>query len=125
MAALALCRPACARLPHEYAGLSLDHRGRRAVVDQALRRHRCPDAFLDDGRHLEDARAADECVDTIADLHLRRCFGRPAVHANVAAAAGGRRLRTGLIDPDGPQPYVYPGPFDGDIVPARNDRCSR
>jgi len=91
------------------------------VVDQALRCHRCPDALLDDSRYLENARAADECVDTIADLHLRRCFGRRAVDTNVAATAGGGRLRTGLIDPDGPQPYVYPRLVDGNIVPAPTD----
>ena len=95
------------------------------MIDQALRRHRRPDPLLDDGRHLEDARTPDERVDTVADLYLRRRFGRRAVHANVAAAAGGRRLRTGLIDPDGPQPDVYPGLFDQGIVPAATNWCSR
>src|SRR5207302_5849871 len=104
-----------------YARLSLDHGRGWAVIDHAPRRHRRPDPLLNDRRHLEDARPPDERVDTVADLHLRRRLGRRAIHANVAAAAGGRRLRTGLIDPDGPQPYVYPGLLDRGIVPAATD----
>src|SRR5437773_11422167 len=118
LAALALCRTAAAGLADGYAWLSLYDRRGWAVIDHALRRHRRPDPLLDDGRHLEDARTPHECVDTVAYLHLRRGLGRRAVHANVAAAAGGRRLRTGLIDPDGPEPYVYPGLVDMGIVPA-------
>ena len=95
------------------------------MIDHALRRHRRPDALLDDGRHLEDARTADECVDAVADLHLRRRLGRRAVYANVAPAAGGRGLRTGLVDPDGPQPDVYAGLLDKGIVPAATNWCSR
>jgi len=119
--ALALGRAATAGLSNGYAWLSLDHRRGWAVIDHALRRHRRPDPLLDDGRHLEDARTSDERVDAVAHLHLRRGFGRPTVHANVAAAARGRRLRTGLIDPDGPQPDVYPGLVDMGIVPASSD----
>ena len=91
------------------------------MIDHALRRDRRPDPLLDDRRHLEDARPPDERVDTVADLHLRRRLGGGAVHTNVAAAAGGRRLRTGLVDPDGPQPYVYPGFVDMGIVPASTE----
>jgi len=91
------------------------------VIDQALRCRGCPNPLLNDSGHLEDAWAADERVDPVADLHLRRCLGRRAVDANVAATAGGGRLRTGLIDPDGPQPYVYPRLVDGNIVPAPTD----
>jgi hypothetical protein len=43
----------------------------------------------------------------------------------VAAAARGRRRRAGLVDPDGPQPDVYAGRVDGDIVPARAGGCWR
>jgi hypothetical protein len=95
------------------------------VIDKALCRHRRPDPLLDDDRHLENARTPNECVDPVSDLHLLRGFRRRAVYANVTATAGGRRLRTGLIDPDGPQPYVYPGRVDGDIVPVRTDACWR
>jgi hypothetical protein len=118
LAALALRRPTAAGLAYGYAWLSLDHWRGWAVIDYALRRHRRSHPLLDDGRHLEDARTPDERVDTVADLHLCRRLGRRAIHANVAAAAGGRRLRTGLIDPDGPQPDVYPGLVDMVIVPA-------
>src|SRR6266550_789010 len=121
LAALALRRTAAPGLAYGDAGLSLDHRRGWAVIDHALRRHRRPDPLLDDGRHLEDARTPDERVDPVAHLHLRRRFGRRAVHANVAAAARGRRLRTGLVDPDGPQPDVYPGLVDMGIVPASSD----
>src|SRR5437762_9293239 len=120
-AALALCRTAAAGLAYGYARLSLDHGRGWAVIDHALRRHRRSDPFLDDGRHLEDARPPDERVDAVAHLYLRRRLGRRAVHANVAAAAGGRRLRTGLIDPDGPQPDVYPRPVGLGLVPASSD----
>ena len=125
LAALALCRTAAAGLSYGYAWLSLYDRRGWAVIDHALRRHRRADPLLDDGRHLEGARTPDECVDPVADLHLRRRLGRRAVHANVAATAGGRCLRTGLIDPDGPQPYVYPGLVDMGIVPAATNCCSR
>ena len=122
-AAFALRRAPAAGFPHEYARLPLHHRRRRTVVDQALRRGWRPNPFLDDGRHLENARAPDVGVDTVADLHLGRCFRRRAVDTNVPAAAGGCRGRTGLVDPDGPQPNVYPGFVDGAIVPASTDGC--
>ena len=125
VASLALGGAASAGFAHEDTWLSLDHRCGRAVVDQAFRRHRRTNSLFDDDGHLEDARALDECVDAIADLHARRRLGRATVHTNVAATAGGRRRRTGLIDPDGPQPYIYPRTFDEVIVPAMTDRCSR
>ena len=124
LAALALRRTAAPGLAYGYAWLSLYDRRGWAVIDHALRRHRRADPLLDDGRHLEDARTPDECVDAVTDLHLRRGLRRRAVHANVAAAAGGRRLRTGLIDPDGPQPDVYPGLVDVGIVAASTDARS-
>ena len=124
LAALALCRAAAARFSYGYPWLSFNHRRGWAVVDQALRRGWRPNSLLDDGHHLEDARTSDERVDAVADLHLRRRFGRGAVHTYVAATAGGSRLRPALVDPDGPQPDVYPGPVDLDIVPARTDGCS-
>jgi hypothetical protein len=43
----------------------------------------------------------------------------------MAAPAGGCRRRTGLIDPDGPEPYVHASRVDLAIVPARKDSCSR
>jgi hypothetical protein len=125
LAALTLCRAAAAGLSNGYAWLSLDHRHGRAVVDQALRRRGRSHPLLDDGHYLEDAGAADERVDAVADLHLRRRLGRRAVHADVPAAAGGRRLRARLVDPDGPEPDVYTRLLDGGIVPASTDTCSR
>jgi hypothetical protein len=102
LAALALCRAAAARFSDGYAWLSLDHRRRRAAVDQALRRRWRPNSLFDDRHYLENARTSDERVDAVADLHLRRRFGRGAVHTYVAATAGGSRVRPALVDPDGP-----------------------
>jgi hypothetical protein len=112
LAALALRRPAAPGLSHGDARLSLHDRRGRAVIDQALRGYRRTDSLLDDRHDFENARTPRERVDPVAHLHLRRRLGRRSVHANVAATAGGRRLRTGLIDPDGPQPDVYPGFVD-------------
>jgi len=95
------------------------------VVDQALRRRGRADPLLDDGHYLEDAGTPDERVDAVADLHLRRRLGRRAVHADVPAAAGGRRLRARLVDPDGPEPDVYTSLLDEGIVPASTGGCSR
>jgi len=117
--ALALGRAAAAGLSYGDARLSLDHRRGRAVVDHAFRCHRRPDPLRNDGHDLERARPSNERVDAIAYLHLRRRFGRPTVHPNVPPAAGGRRLRTALVDPDRPEPDVYPGRFDQSIVPVR------
>jgi hypothetical protein len=125
LAALSLCRASATRLSYGYTRLSLDHRHGRAVVDQAFRRRRRTNSFLDDGHHFQNAGTPDERVDAVADLHLRRRFGRRPVHANVPAAAGGRRLRARLVDPDGPEPDVYTGLLDGGIVPASTDGCSR
>jgi hypothetical protein len=125
LAALALRRPAAPGLSHGDTRLSLDDRNGRTVVDHALRRDGCPDSLLDDGHDLKNARTPDERVDAVADLHLRRRLGRRAVHADVPAAAGGRRLRARLVDPDGPEPDVYTRLLDGGIVPASTDTCSR
>jgi hypothetical protein len=125
LAALALRRPAAPGLSHGDARPSLDDRHRRAVVDHALCRDGCPDSLLDDGHDLKNARTPDERVDAVADLHLRRRLGRRAVHADVPAAAGGRRLRARLVDSDGPEPDVYTGLLDGGIVPASIEGCSR
>jgi hypothetical protein len=125
LAALALRRPAATGLSHGDARLSLDDRNRRAVVDHALRGDGCPDSFLDDGDDLENARPPDERVDAVADLYLCGRLGRTAVHPYVAATASGRRLRTGLVDPDGPEPDVYPGLIDVSIVPASPGGCQR
>ena len=125
-AAFAFRRAPAAGLPHEHAWLPLHHRRRRTVIDQALRGRWRPDALLDDCRHLENARAPNVGVDAVADLHVGRCFRRRAVDTNVPAAARGCCRRTGLVDPDGPQPNVYPGRVDGAIVPASTDgRWSR
>lgn len=125
LAAFTFGRAAAAGFSHGYAWLSLDHGHRRAVVDQALRGDGRPDSLLNDGHHFQNAGPSDERVDAVAHLHLRRRLGRRAVHADVPAAAGGRRLRARLVDPDGPEPDVYTGPFDGGIVPASTDGCSR
>jgi len=118
-AALALRRTSGAWLSHEHAWESLDHRNRRTVVDQALRRGWRTDPLLDDRGNLENSRAPDVCVDAVADLHVRRRFGRRAIDANVPAAARRRGRRTGLVDPDGPQPDIYTGRFDGLIMQWR------
>ena len=125
LAAFTFGRAAASGLSHGYAWLSLDHGHRRAVVDHALRRDGRTDSLLDDGHHFQNAGTSDERVDAVADLHLRRGLGRRAVHPDVPAAAGGRRLRARLVNPDGPKPDVYTGPFDGGIVPASIDGCSR
>lgn len=109
LAALTLGRAAGAALANEHPWLPLDHWDRRAVVDQALRRDCCADPLIDDDRHLDGALALDERLDTVADLHRRRRFGRGPVHANMTAPARGGRVRTGLIDADRPQPDVHPG----------------
>src|SRR5439155_1588823 len=80
-AALALGRAACAALADEDAWHPLHHRDGRTVVDQACRRHGSADPLVDDRDHLEDARAFHEGLDTVADLHRGRRFGRGAVHA--------------------------------------------
>src|SRR5438477_12094979 len=82
--ALALGRAAAAVLSNGDARLALDHRRGRAVVDHAFRGHRSPDPLRNHGHDLERARPSDERVDAIADLHLRRRFGRSAVHPNVS-----------------------------------------
>src|SRR3989442_304523 len=66
-AALALRGAARAALADEHAWLSLDHRDRRAVIDQACRRHWGPDPLVDDDRHLENADALHEHLDPLAD----------------------------------------------------------
>ena len=77
-----------------------------------------PTRLFDDDDHLENALALHERLDPVADLHRRRRLGCGAIYADMAASAAGRRGRTGLIDPDGPQPQVYPSRVDGAIVPA-------
>jgi hypothetical protein len=88
------------------------------VIDEARRSDWRPDSLFDDGRYLEDALALDERLDAVADLHLRRRLDRRSVHADMATATAGRRSRPGLVDPDGPQPLVYPSRVDRTIVPA-------
>jgi hypothetical protein len=78
------------------------------MVDKARRRDRGPDTLVDDEDHFQDALALDERLDAVADLHRRRGFCRGAVHAHMAATAGGGRRRTALVEPDRPQPRVYP-----------------
>ena len=112
LAALALRRAAATGLSNRDAWLTLDHRRGRAVVDEAFRGDRRAYSLLDDRHDLEDAGAANERVDTVADLHLGRRLGRTTVHSHMAASAGGRRLRSRLVDPDGPEPDVYAGLFD-------------
>src|SRR6266480_3277379 len=73
---LALGRATAAGLSNGDARLALDHRRRRAVVDHAFRGHWRPDPLRDYCHDLERARPSDERIDAIADLHLRRCFGR-------------------------------------------------
>jgi hypothetical protein len=88
------------------------------VIDQARHRHRGTDPLIDDDYHLEDALAFHERLDAVADPHRRRRLGCGTVHPDVAAPASGGRRRTGLIEPDGPQPYIHPSRVDGAIVPA-------
>jgi hypothetical protein len=109
-AALAFGRATRAALAHRNPRLSL--RRRRAVVDEALRSHRRPDTLLDEGRYLEDALALHECLDAVADLHLRRRLRCGTVHLDMAAPAAGRRRRAALVDPDGPEPNVHPSRVD-------------
>jgi hypothetical protein len=125
LAALPFRGAAAARLSDGDARLSFDHRRGWAVVDQTLRRRGRPNPLLDDCHDLENARAPNEGVDPVADLYLRRGFGCPAVHADVAATARGGRLRTALVDPHGPQPDVYPRSVDMDIVAVPTDGCWR
>ena len=88
------------------------------MIDQARHRHRGTDPLIDDDYHLEDALALHERLDAVADLHRSRRLRRGAVDPDVAAPAGGRRRRTGLIDADAPQPDVDPSRVDVAIVPA-------
>ena len=112
LAALALRRASATRLSYRDPRLTLDHRRRRAVVDETFRRDRCANSLLDDRHDLENAGTADERVDAIPDLHLCRRLRRSTVHSHMAATAGGRRLRSTLVDPDSPEPDVYPRLFD-------------
>jgi hypothetical protein len=86
------------------------------VVDEALGRRRRTDALVDDRYNLENALALNECLDPIADLDLGGGFGSAAVHAHFPSAAGGRRRRPSLEEPDRPQPDVHPRRVDDDIV---------
>ena len=70
-AALTLRRAPAAGLPHEHAWQPLHDRHRRTGIDQALRGRWRPDPFLDDGHHLENARAPNVGVDAVTDLHVR------------------------------------------------------
>ncbi len=115
-AALALGRAPGAALADDGRCGPQDDRGGRAVVDQARGRDRCADPLLDEGHHLEDAFAFREGLDPVTDLYGGGSLRGGAVHANMAAPAGGGRRRTGLVDPDGPEPRVHSCRFDGAIV---------
>src|SRR3981081_2412747 len=108
LAPLAFGRTATAGFAPGHAWLSFHDRGGRAVIDEARRRRRGPDALVDDGRHLEDALSFHERLHAVTDLHRRRRLGRVTVHADVATAACGRRRRAARVEPDGPQPDVDP-----------------
>ena len=88
------------------------------MVDQARRRYRGPDPLVDGDHHLEDALALHERLYAVADLDLRRGLRCATIYADVSAPACGRRRRPGLIEPDRPQPDIYPSRVDLAIVPA-------
>src|SRR5947207_5856438 len=75
LAPLALGRAAGATLAGEHRRHALDDRRRRAVIDEAPRRHRRPDTLVDDRHDLEEPLALDECLDAVADPDRRRGFG--------------------------------------------------
>jgi hypothetical protein len=79
------------------------------VIDEALRGDRGAHSLLDHMQHLDRALpAADISSDPIA--HADRCggLGGTSVHADVAATACLRGLRSRLVQADRPEPAVNP-----------------
>jgi hypothetical protein len=122
LAAFALGRTAGAALalggPWELAG-----GWRWRVIDVALGRERCRDPRIDDPGHLDDPVAPVHVrLDAVADPDLGRRFGDPSVDAHVSTAAAGRRVGSGLVQPDRPQPTVDSGAVHGCRPRPRNTR---